>query len=1033
MKKKLFYRSVFAAMSAAALLLSASCTNIFSPAQAEAAQTADGMCSLNVNASYARSAYPSALPQLFYYAVIHNETSGTYCSAAGTSGDPVYLKNSAGDTATASPVFLFPLQTAGWNGTITLYGFSSGYNGSSHSADCLVSGSGTFTVAAGSKTAAAAVNVSLNGTYKDTAKGSISLKISLSDDLSAEIKNKDNITLECTNEMDDALLSLDASLSGTVLTLSASEVAAGTYWLALKFSDGANLVATDYVTQTISVFPGLTTDKWYAASGSEEETLSVNCNTGTIYYVCGDNPLRLADEGKDTNSGLSAGAPLKTVAAAAAKCIAYDTAYTIYVDGTTTETAQIVIGDGNGQPVVTVTIKSFVPAVAGSEINPNATIARGTGEDDNNMSVILVEENATLNMMDITIDGSNVENDGNGACIDMGGTGCTLTNCVIQNGTLDTSRTNLDGGGIYAKSGTLTLDKSKVRNCTSVRAGGGIYSAGTLTLTGCTIQNCKVLTAGPAGQGGGLYIFNGSVTMSGGTISGNTAEGSSAGYGGGVYNNGTFNMSGSAVVDSDNDVYLASGKTITVTGALTGTAPVATITPEDCTTNPQVIAADGVLLAEEVLKFSTSDTNYIIDDAGYICKKITGSSLSASELSTRNYIFESTTISDDSVSISSDTIIKCADGVTLTTPPITIASGNTLEFSSMGDVTTKPVITSSNTSSSLLTVSGGTFTANNVEIKGNTSASNVAGACLNISGGTANLTNVDFTGNIAGGTIKGGCIYAIGTSSVTYNGGTFTAADGSTGGNATGFLAYAADSSTLRISNVEITRNTVKNLIYTQDSVKLSLSKCKVTDNTLSNSSGNSGLLLTSSSENTENVIEECTVSNNTFDSASQGYIGQIIYYSGSGGVLTIDKSTFSSNTGTGNNGAIIAVASGATIKVTGGTYSENEIGNTADSSVCKGGAFYCAGTLSISKDSSNNETQIKNNKLSSGQYARGPAIYIKAAGIVTTDTETVITGNTKDDRESRNNQSYGQIYCETDGTYNLVTATSNTNYLNAE
>jgi hypothetical protein len=62
-------------------------------------------------------------------------------------------------------------------------------------------------------------------------------------------------------------------------------------------------------------------------------------------------------------------------------------------------------------------------------------------------------------------------------------------------------------------------------------------------------------------------------TMSGGLITGNKA-----GEGSGVYSGGTFNMSGSAVVAADNDVYLPTGRTITLTGNLTGTAPVATIT-----------------------------------------------------------------------------------------------------------------------------------------------------------------------------------------------------------------------------------------------------------------------------------------------------------------------------------------------------------------------------------------------------------------------------------------------------------------------
>jgi hypothetical protein len=68
--------------------------------------------------------------------------------------------------------------------------------------------------------------------------------------------------------------------------------------------------------------------------------------------------------------------------------------------------------------------------------------------------------------------------------------------------------------------------------------------------------------------------------MTGGTISGNTAS-----LGNGVYVGGhassAFNMEGSAVVAAGNDAYLSAGKIITLTGALTGAAPVATITVPD--------------------------------------------------------------------------------------------------------------------------------------------------------------------------------------------------------------------------------------------------------------------------------------------------------------------------------------------------------------------------------------------------------------------------------------------------------------------
>ena len=42
---------------------------------------------------------------------------------------------------------------------------------------------------------------------------------------------------------------------------------------------------------------------------------------------------------------------------------------------------------------------------------------------------------------------------------------------------------------------------------------------------------------------------------------------------------GTLNLSGNAYIDPDNDVYLADRTYVTVTGKLTGTLPVAMLTP----------------------------------------------------------------------------------------------------------------------------------------------------------------------------------------------------------------------------------------------------------------------------------------------------------------------------------------------------------------------------------------------------------------------------------------------------------------------
>ena len=100
-----------------------------------------------------------------------------------------------------------------------------------------------------------------------------------------------------------------------------------------------------------------------------------------------------------------------------------------------------------------------------------------------------------------------------------------------------------------------------------------------------TLENIK-LKNGKADQGGGAYVSGTLVMKDSSSIESCTASDK----GGGVYVNGTFKMSGSAKVDTDNDVYLASGKSIGVTGALTH-EPAARITP-DSYTDGRVLATD---------------------------------------------------------------------------------------------------------------------------------------------------------------------------------------------------------------------------------------------------------------------------------------------------------------------------------------------------------------------------------------------------------------------------------------------------------
>ena len=130
--------------------------------------------------------------------------------------------------------------------------------------------------------------------------------------------------------------------------------------------------------------------------------------------------------------------------------------------------------------------------------------------------------------------------------------------------------------GIFDVNNKLTLENITLKNGkeTGNRTGAGAYVTSTLIMKGSSaITNCS------AHKGGGVYVNNGTLIMQDSSaISSCTA----ADKGSGVYVSGTFKMSGGALVDQNNDVYLESGKCIDVTGTLTNT-PAARITPNEYT------------------------------------------------------------------------------------------------------------------------------------------------------------------------------------------------------------------------------------------------------------------------------------------------------------------------------------------------------------------------------------------------------------------------------------------------------------------
>ena len=175
------------------------------------------------------------------------------------------------------------------------------------------------------------------------------------------------------------------------------------------------------------------------------------------------------------------------------------------------------------------------------------------------------------------------------------------------------------GGGISGinfngNNGTITVSgNSSISANIADFGGGGISSDYKLTITEDSSGNKPTIQNNEAKSfGGGIYLPGSStLTFSGGTVTGNAVTGSSA-LGNGMYlqdNTTTVEMSGSATVAANNDVYLKDGAKITVDSVLTGTAPVARITVP----NNKYLASTQVLTGTAV---NTEHTKFSVTRGG---------------------------------------------------------------------------------------------------------------------------------------------------------------------------------------------------------------------------------------------------------------------------------------------------------------------------------------------------------------------------------------------------------------------------------
>ena len=454
-------------------------------------------------------------------------------------------------------------------------------------------------------------------------------------------------------------------------------------------------------------------------------------------------------------------------------------------------------------------------------------------------------------------------------CRDTTQINVTFTKCKI----IEKNTSGNCGGGVSINSNVkATFNNCEINGNTARYNGGGLllwhqngYSDPDVTLTDCTISSNTANNENGNG-GGGIRTDGGGLTLklTGTTsISGNITQ--SGGVGKGIYlNSGYMYISGAIQIDDDVRIR-TDGSEIrtTITGSLTGTTPVITITPTEYTAGKQIVSAgSGVTLSDEAGKFKISNPDYIISKEGKLC-----------------YLGTTSTTAEDNIAVFTNIPAGCEATVNLDNLSQTSWSGfSPAEISGNVTVTATNGKTISSGSDSIFTVkNGGTLTLNeNVTLE----TSSPGKSCINVEeGGTLILDGAVIQAtpgyNVSGITITHGTL--------TINTGNIT--------NFTGSPIVATDS-IITITGGKISSNS-SNLSLTN--CQADISGLTVTSNTTSSNGG--GINISGSGTYTFN---NCTITSNTASvrGGTPRYGGGI--YIDTTGTVSFTKCNISGNTANG-------------------------------------------------------------------------------------------------------------------------------------
>ncbi len=173
-------------------------------------------------------------------------------------------------------------------------------------------------------------------------------------------------------------------------------------------------------------------------------------------------------------------------------------------------------------------------------------IANGTGAEDGALGGAVLSKDGRLHLERVTIMNNTVDGCGGGVAV-VGGSGGIIRDSIIS-GNEARSQGSMCGGGVYVDEATVTITGSTVSGNLAYRTGGGILNAGTIWLTDSAVTENAASDLGHFNYGGGIANF-GLMRIKNATVAANSA----GTFGGGIYNQGRLFSRGATIVR--NEVY----------------------------------------------------------------------------------------------------------------------------------------------------------------------------------------------------------------------------------------------------------------------------------------------------------------------------------------------------------------------------------------------------------------------------------------------------------------------------------------------